>query len=807
MTYPQIINKLPIVSHLDEICAKLVGSPSRFLVLTAQTAAGKSTALPVALLRHFSGKIVMLEPRRLAAVAIATRVAEILGEDVGKTVGYTLHLESKKSKETRLEVVTEAILTRRLLSDALLEGVQVVVLDEFHERSIHSDFALALLKEAASVRDDLFVVVMSATMDTKKLSEFLSCEAVEVEGRQFPVEIEYSGESVEEAVERLLKNRESNKRSLVNPQNTNNVEKLLTNERSAVDKPTEKFIERRDTILVFLPGIFEISRTKRNLEAKISPDEAEILTLHSSVPTNEQRKILSPVPEESPRRVILSSAIAETSLTVPGVTTVVDSGFSRQSRMDFRLGMPRLETVRESLFSAEQRSGRAGRTQAGKCVRLWGKSENLRLETECEIRRTDLSALVLECAKWGAGSIDSLEWLTPPSESAWKTAKNLLEKLGCIDPDGKITRRGEDALSLPLHPRLACVALCGEESVETVVKFSEHSRDSEKMKKAFADEIRRKLSKIKNQKERKKLTVADFLLAGFPDRIARRVEEGREKSVYQFPSGRKAVLEGRAGEWIVAPEVDAGEETGKIRSFEEISSEKAEEWLSGRTEKQTNVILDENFKIRKTERTLYGNLVIEEKKLNAEVDDFPNAVCGSVRKFGLKWLPLGNRAEEFLLRAEFFVQNSKSDGEQVSVKIENLQNTAEEWLLPFLGDGKIDENRVLDALRWHLDGRKIDENAPKEIELPNGRKRKISYEREGERVRPTLEIIIQQIFGCTSTPRVMGVPVLLRLLSPARRPLQVTQDLEHFWTGAWIEICKEMKGRYPKHNWDWRQSE
>ena len=819
MSYPQFIHKLPIVNYLDEICSKLKQSKSRFLVLTAETAAGKSTALPVALLKHFEGKILMTEPRRLSAVAVATRVSEILGENVGETVGYTLHLESKKSDATRLEVLTEAILTRKLQNDALLEDVNVVVLDEFHERSVHLDLALAFLKQAMELRDDLYVVIMSATIDATPIAEFLNAETISIKGRLFPVETEYCAENVDNSVISLL----TNKQSLVNTsENLKNVDKLCTTTNNFENSSKEfSEIHRCDSILVFLPGIYEINKAKSSIEEKLRAlgmeNDVEILVLHSSVPLSSQKKILVGAKKNEPRRVILSSAIAETSLTVPGVSIVVDSGLSRISRMDVSLGMEKLVTERESEFSAEQRKGRAGRMMSGRCIRLWKKSDVLQKSTPTEILRTDLAQLVLECAKWGADEIKKLEWLTPPSKSAWNAAKNLLLMLGLIDENSKLTKKGDAALKMGLPPRLSCVALCGEKAIPTVIKFSEYGDASEERKRAFADDLRKRLSKAKfsesAEKNSTKVSEKEILLAGFPDRIAKRIEAKESGTVYQFPSGRKAVLKLTNGsEWIVAAKVDAGETTGKIYEYEILDSDFAEEWLSSRASVSKSTVLDENMKVQKSEKLHYGKIILKEKKLRATSEDFSDAVCQTLKEKGFKWLKTGNKTEEFLSRAIFYA--TKKGDDELSEKIDTLSENAEIWLKPFLTGGKIDESIVIDALRYHLSAEKIDKDVPSEIKLPNGRKRKISYEKiqskdeEGKiQIRPVMEIIIQQIFGCFETPKILGTPVLLKLLSPARRPLQITDDLANFWNGAWIEICKEMKGRYPKHNWDYRIAE
>ena len=829
------LSSLPIYPYLDQICDTLKSSESHFLVLTAETAAGKSTAVPLALLEHFDGKILMLEPRRLAASAIADRLSDLLGEETGGTVGYRLHLDSKVSGKTRLEVITEAILTRRLQADPLLEDVNVIVLDEFHERSIHSELALAFLKETMQLRDDLFVIVMSATINYRSIAEYLGCKektapVMQIPGRQFPVEIEYKPNmSVADAILEELKTNDSCETDFKNKTSLAGVQGSGENDT--------KF--RSDTILCFLPGIYEIRKTKAELEEKLTSDSSiEILILHSSVPLGEQRKILRPCSVDSPRRVILSSTIAETSLTVPGVTIVVDSGLCRVNKMNVALGMEHLVTENESLFSAEQRAGRAGRVAAGRCVRLWGEHDVRLEQNQPEILRADLTGLVLECAEWGAGEIEKLDWLTRPNESAWNAAKFLLENLDCLesheDSDGRksirITEKGKAVLKLGLHPRLACVALAG--GAESVLPFSEYAEASPERQKIFLNDLKRRLKGLNASQECAEKTDKSPVLSGFPDRLARispETQANADRAEYQFPSGRKALLsrellsQARLSSfptWLVAPEVDAGERTGKIYSFEALSENQAEEFLKNHAKSEirtefvglTNGSDFKNLSIQKKEIMAYGTIILKEKKLPIESEDFALALCDLVSKKGLESLPLDSKISDFLLRTEFYIKNQPENERselvsesELQKKFNSLAKNAKEWLQPFVRSQKINAQDIYDALYWYLDGSEVDSKVPLQLSLANGRKRKIKYEKKADGdIQPSLEIIIQQIFGCFETPKILGKPVLLKLLSPASRPLQITEDLEHFWTGAWPEICKEMKGRYPKHNWDYR---
>ena len=783
---PKEIQNLPITPFLDEICKTLKNSESHFLVLTAETAAGKSTAVPLALLKSFSKKILMLEPRRIAALSIANRISEILGEQTGKTVGYRMYLESKISESTRLEILTEAILTKKLQSDPSLEEVSVVVLDEFHERSIHADLVLAFLKEAMELRNDLFVLVMSATIETKSLAEYLGtaknpAPILKIPGRQFPVKIEYAGNisPAKAAFEQF---------------------KILHDEN--------KF----ETILVFLPGIAEIHRVQNELlEYNLSSEETEILVLHSSINFNEQKKVLSPQPKDK-IRIILSSAIAETSITVPGVKIVIDSGLARLNKINIALGMEHLVTERESIFSAEQRTGRAGRLAPGKCIRLWNKNDVLQQNAQPEILRSDITSLVLECALWGVYDESKLDWLNAPNPAAWNEASKLLKEIGCLSENGAITETGKAALKLGIHPRLAVSALFGHP--EIALEFSNYSKSSPEIQKRFLENLDRRLKSLPPQQKfnTKPSSKATALLAGFPDRIAKQTQT---KGLYQFPNARvahlkKGIIERNAilPEWIVAPEVDAGISEGTIFSYSELSQTETENFLKERIKTKTGIFLKDG-KIFKNELTVYGKIVLSTKKLQPDPNDFATAICAQVQEKGFDSLPLNEDAKNLLLRAEFYAQQKNLENKSEKSFLEKNVN---EWLLPFLGGkNSIQEKTVFDALYWFLDGTEIDKNVPNQIVLPNGKKRKLLYELQSSQdyktklvVRPVLEIIIQQIFGCFETPKILGMPILLKLLSPARRPLQITDNLANFWNSTWPEICKEMKGRYPKHNWNYK---
>lgn len=790
MQYAESVQQFPITPHLDAICSALKNSPGKCAVLTAETGAGKSTVLPLGLLEHFSGRIIMTEPRRLAALGVANRVSSLLGEKCGGTCGYRIHLENCTSSSTRFEVVTEAVLIRELQNDFALEKYTVVVIDEFHERSIHTDMVLAFLKEALELRDDLFVLVMSATIETEKIAAYLGtlCKngaadvpVIAVPGRTFPVEIEYRpGISMEQAV---------------------------------LD---ELSIIHSGTILAFLPGISDIQKCARNLESRIDRAGAELHILHSSISFEAQKAVLSE--SEKPCRIIISSAVAETSLTVPGVTCVIDSGLSRVSRMNVSTGMPNLVTETESEFSATQRAGRAGRTAAGKCIRLWNKSDPRIKTLPPEIQRGDICALVLECAARGIYSVRSAGFLDPPGEAAWNEAVFLLKQIDCLDESAHPTKKGGCALELGMHPRLASIMLSAfaaglmAAAEPLFLKYGNYADSSAAVQKKALDDLLRRLKKGNYTEDSGETEKSTLILNGFADRLAKRISPvGAEKPEYQFPSGRKATLHfslKTSPEYIVAPEVMAGTAESVIFSFEAMSGVQFEKWLSAHSTKRTDCYF-EGGKPAKFESVCYGEIVLSRKRLPAGKDDFSAAWLGEIRRKGFSCLPTDAKIKSFLLRVQFYRQQTQKntvqqDRETAKTLEAELSDCAENWLSPFLsGAAKLDAKTVYDALYWYLNGAEIDVAVPERITLQNGRTCKVVYEKNST-IRPVIEVIIQRMFGCFETPRIMNQTVLLKLLSPAGRPLQITDDLAHFWSGTWQEICKEMKGRYPKHNWNYK---
>ena len=769
---PGNLSQYPITNHLSEICSALKNSASNMLILTAETAAGKSTVLPLALIEEFHGKIIMTEPRRIAVLGVANRLAELKGEECGKdSVGYKIHLENKTSDNNRLEVVTEAVLVRQLQKDPALENYNVVVIDEFHERSVNTDLALAFLKEALELRNDLFVIIMSATIDTEKLQSYLgeNTPVLQIPGRQFSVKEIYEPElSIENAVLKAIG------------------------------------LKQKGNVLVFLPGIKEIRKAEGNLK-NILQDDVDLFLLHSSISLAEPKKVLVQK-DKTKRRVILSSAIAETSLTVPGVNCVIDLGLARVNRMNISTGMENLTTETESEFSAEQRKGRAGRLEEGICVRLWSQFDPRIQNFAPEILRADITSVVLECAERGVFSEDGIDWLDKPNSGAWKEAQKLLRNIGMLKEDFHITEKGKQAVFLGLHPRLSGIALSAFDGqhinttgTDLLIKYGNYSESSAEIQKKFIQDLEKRLVRINCKSD---VHASGLILQGYPDRLARRVSEpGVYPAEYQFSGGRKAVIrEGYAPEWICAPEVLAGNTIGTIFEFEPVPDSVLDGFLESHKEKRETCVFVDG-KIQKTEEICFGEIVLSSKKIKADSGDIAAAWANEVKIKGITCLPLNEKTKNFILRVEFFRQQRENS--DISLE-EELKNSVREWLLPFLASSNTLTSQIIyDSLYWYLNGNTIDSEVPEVMILPNGKRCKIKYEKQSE-IRPVIEIIIQKIFGCYETPEICGKKVLLRLLSPAGRPLQITEDLKGFWSGSWPEICKEMKGRYPKHNWDYK---
>ncbi len=830
---------LPIVPYLPRIASLLEEQGAA--VLVAEPGAGKSTLVPLSFLDRprIAGTILVLEPRRIAAAGIAARMSELLGEPVGRRVGYRVRAEVRVSGATRIEVITEALLTRRIQHDPGLSGVGLVIFDEFHERSIHTDLGITLLQQVRELRGDLPVLVMSATIEGDRVAEFLGgAPVIPVPGRTFPVETHHrpmpSGKRFEDAFADTLRG-------------------ILA--------------EAEGDVLAFLPGAGEIRKTAERL-GTVDPaggGTLRVLPLHGMLGLDAQRIVLRPDPDGF-RRVILATSVAETSITVPGIRIVVDSGFARLNRYHLRTGMDRLVTERESRSSADQRRGRAGRTAPGTAFRLWDDRLTLEASTPPEILRSDLSGLVLECAVWGAVAPGDLSWLDPPPVHAWEQARELLLLLGAVDRSGGATPLGFRMADLGLPPRLAAIVLAGAaggsaalaavcaavldgrdesgigDDADLRVRL-EALRTGRTAKPAWRERVLREASRLlrridggrnassgrsgaaggarAGRLDRSPSATASrplppwsaaeeegtgsLLLAGYPDRLAMRIDHG----TFRFPSGRQAGIRGPlAGEeWIVAPDADAGAVRGFIHLAAPLSPAEADA-AAGRLAVTERILRWEGLSARNVTVRRIGRIVLEEHPGGRpDADTVALGFCDRVRSEGLGILPRDEETSRFLARCRYLDANRERcrvpDGFP-GWSDEALLAGLEGWLAPFLSAGKgpvIDAAGHRRALVSRLGGgdrAALDREAPESIRLPGETKRRITWN-SGE--EPYLAIRIQDAFGLRETPLVCGRPLVIRLLSPAMRPLQITSDLPGFWRNTWPQVRKEMRGRYPKHRW------
>lgn len=815
----------PIDDILPELKCALAGREAA--VLQAPPGAGKTTRVPLALLDEpwLAGKgIVMLEPRRLAAANAARYMASLLGEEVGGTVGYAIRFERKVSRRTRIEVVTEGILTRRLQGDPTLEGVGLVIFDEFHERNLNSDLALALCRDAQlGLRDDLKILVMSATLDAAPVARLLGeAPLVTSTGRSFAVETRY----------------------LPPPPRTSVPEYAAAAVRRSLR-------ETEGDVLVFLPGAGEIRRCREILSGDAENAGILLSPLYADLPFAEQERAI--VPGER-RKVVLATNIAETSLTIEGVRTVVDSGLARQPRFNPGAGLSRLETVRISRASAEQRAGRAGRLAPGVCYRLWSEGEqgSLLPFTPPEIRTADLVPLALELARWGVTDASALPWLDPPPEGGLAAARALLRLLGALDGRDRMTPLGEEIARLPAHPRLARLLVAAKEKGELSLGcdlaaiLSERDlfrRDRAPSHSTQSDLIDR-LEVLQRWRERGPLPsgadpsacfaadraaryfagmlgrgekggrvsagrIAPLLAPAWPDRIGKEREPGSGR--YLLSGGRGGRLAPGSGvrgvPLLIAVEMEgeaAGE--GKIRQASALDSNLLEEIFAPSMEWTREVAWDEREdRVVAREVRRLGALVLASRQTSPSGAEGAAAVVEGVRRLGLDALNWTASARQLAARVRFLAAVLPEEG-WPDFSPEGLVASLDEWLAPFLpgvrsrGDlARLDLLPPLESRLSWPQRRRLEDDAPAVLPVPSGHRIPLDYE-TGE---PVLAVKLQELFGLADTPRVAGgtVPVLLHLLSPARRPIQVTRDLRSFWNNVYPEVKKELKGRYPKHPW------
>ena len=769
----------PVENVLGEIKRHLAAN--RDVVLTAPPGSGKTTCVPAALMDEpwlNGGKILMLEPRRLAARNCARYIARKRGESVGASVGYQVRLERKVSAATRLEIVTEGLLTQRLLSDPELSGVGLVVFDEFHERSLACDTGFALALEVRrALRDDLRLLVMSATLDADEVAAHLGDAAiVRAEGRMFPVETRYLDDMpLAGAVRRAL-------------------------------------AETDGDVLCFLPGEGEIRRSAETLAGI----DAEVLLLYGALPKEAQDLVFQPSPR---RKVILATSIAETSVTIEGVTAVVDSGLMRVSRFSPSTGMSRLATLPLTMDRAEQRRGRAGRVRAGICYRLWNEADDRSRPQKAlpEILEADLASTVLSAALWGTVRIDGLPWLTPPPESAWGNAVSLLQMLGALDGDGRITEAGRKMARFAAHPRLANMMIMSgaadlaaiiEEGAPHGITDIHDVRLTPRMK-----ELARRWRRMCTDEGSVPTEPGEALAYAFPDRIGR----NRGNGTFQLSGGRGAFLDRTEAlsreEFLVCCDLDDRGGDARIRLAAAISREAIEEIFSDMIRECETCSWDRRQEAVKTVRQrTFGKMVLEEHDCQhcASEEAVQNALFDGIRRKGVANLPCWTKGTRRLQARIAFLRKAMSEADPAwpDVSDEGLAAHLEDWFSGFASGmtrwahlESLDIAAVMDFALSESghDRRELDRLAPSKMDVPSGSEITIQYEEEG----PFCEVRLQECFGMLATPKVAGgkVPVVMRLLSPAQRPVQVTKDLASFWKEGYPLVRKDMRGRYPKHYW------
>jgi ATP-dependent helicase HrpB len=727
---------LPVDAYLDEVRTCL--ARDRAVVVSAAPGAGKTTRIPPALGNR--GPVILLQPRRVAARAVTRRIADEQGWLVGREVGWQIRFERRSSEDTRLLVVTEGILTARLQNDPLLSDFSTIVFDEFHERSIHSDLGLALARQAWLARDQLNIVVMSATLDVERVAAFLGgCAVVSIPGLLHPTSIEHAAdEGVAAAVGAVL------------PRSTGQ-------------------------ILCFLPGAPEIQRAERDLRGSSVGDGLDIVALHGSIDGEAQDRALRQV---TGKRVILATNIAETSLTVPGVSTVVDTGLQKVARYDSARGVDSLTLERVSQDSADQRAGRAGRLGPGLVRRLWDVRQRLKPHREPDIARLDLAGPVLYLLAWGAHPA-RFEWFDPPPPSRIADALRLLERLGAIDNEHRITALGRQMLRLPMHPRLARILIDGHGAPEVVAICARLSGDA-----ALTNHLQRVVSYVMDHQIREHISDAELrhaLFVGYADRLARRRPDQRDRVT--LASGHGAVIgrECEAGDddYLVALEVIAADRAGVAEAMIRALSPVNAEWVV-----PTAVSVEHRFdapagRVRAAKVLRYEALILSSTPVAADPLIAAELLADA-------WLARGpdEPAARLLRRARF-----------AGVEID-LRTLVREAAFGAEALADIDVSRQLPYGMTQ----QLEAEAPEWLSLPSGRRASLEYGDDGS---PSAAVKLQELFGLADSPRLgpNRVPVIFRLLAPNGRPVQTTRDLRSFWTNTYPEVRKELRGRYPKHPW------
>lgn len=802
------ISRLPVEDALPNLINALVAH--RNAVLVAPPGAGKTTRVPLALLDQpwvEGGRIVMLEPRRLAARGAAARMAETLGEDVGATVGLRARMDTKVGPRTRIEVVTEGVFTRMILEDPELSGIAAVIFDEFHERSLDADFSLALTLDVQSaLREDLRILVMSATIDGARVADLLGSPAfpapvIESHGRAFPVETRYIGRNPACRIE----------------------EDVAAAVRTALAR-------EHGSILVFLPGQAEIRRVETLLRERLGSQHTavDIAPLHGQLDRAAQNLAVRKA-AVGRRKVVLATSIAETSLTIDGVRVVIDCGLARVPRFEPGIGITRLETVRASRASVDQRRGRAGRTEAGVCYRLWEEAANGALPAYAapEIITADLAPLVLDCARWGVEDPTSLAFLDPPPLPALTEARHLLHSLGALDARNRLTDAGRALQSLPLPPRLARMVVearrlgaagvaaeiaavlvergLGGNAVDLSERVSQFRRD----RSPRANDMRRLARGWGGASTSDETPVGPLLALAFPDRISQTRKSG---GTFLLANGRGATLDPAERlareEYLAVAEIVGTAASARIVSAAALTRDDVERLAAEQIIEATEVTFDARAQALRARRTRrYGAIVLDQRPLPVPPDEASAAVLTrGIVAIGIAALPWTKAQDQWRARIGFLRRGEREGGSWPDVADEALAASAEDWLAPHLvgltSIGQIDAVLLDQALRsllpWDLQQR-LEREAPTHFTAPTGSRIAVDYSGEN----PAIAVRVQELFGLTDHPTIAQgrIPLTLELLSPAHRPIQITRDLPGFWRGSWADVRAEMRGRYPRHVW------
>jgi len=812
---------LPIDAVLDDLARTLAGGNAA--VLVAPPGAGKTTRVPLALLDApwlNDKKIIMLEPRRIAARASAERMAKTLGEAVGQTVGYRVRFGSKISRATRIEVVTEGIFSRQILDDPELSGVAAVLFDEFHERSLDADLGLALARDAQTgLREDLRILVMSATLDGARVAKLLGdAPVVASEGRAFPVETRYLGRKTDSPLERQM-----------------------------ADAIATALRADPGSVLAFLPGAAEIRRTQNFLAERINDASVEIVPLFGALDAAVQDRAIAPAPKGQ-RKVVLATSIAETSLTIEGVRIVVDSGVARVPRYEPDIGLMRLETVRASRAAVDQRRGRAGRTEPGVCYRLWDEPQTASLAayTQPEILSADLSSLVLDLAQWGVSDPATLAFLDPPPGPALKEANSLLRELGALDGDGRITAEGNSLRALALPPRLARMIVdshrlgAGEEaadiaailterglggdSVDLEHRLDQFRRDRSHRASSARSLARRWAEQVAKDERRASSSPSPLVGEGrgggapitgvmlalaFPDRVAR----NRGNGSFVLANGRGAAVDQTSSlaraSYIAVGELTGTAAQGKILLAAPITQADIEALFAGEIETSDKISFDRGAMALRArrKRTLHAITLSEAPLALTPSAETARVLADGLVAAGIDRLPWSKPAKQWRDRVMFL---RKAEGEASAwpdLSDDALAEQRENWLTPALHDklalkdfsaGDLSD-ALLTLLPWELRAR-LEREAPTHFEAPTGTPLAIDYEAEQG---PTIAVRLQELFGLNVHPSIAKgrIALVLELLSPAHRPVQVTRDLPGFWRGSYAAVRSDLRGRYPRHPW------